>query len=163
RVTGGLTLTDENGDAVARVEGASLEHYSLCRCGQSQNKPFCSGRHWYVGFRDPQPSAEPTLFEWAGGLPALNRLIRRFLEIHVAEDELLAPIFADMAPDLPKRVAAWLGEAFGGPAAEDAVSLVPSLAGVAMTEEQRQRAVALLERSANEVGLPADAEFRAAF
>jgi CDGSH-type Zn-finger protein/truncated hemoglobin YjbI len=162
RITGGLVLTDENGDAVARVEGASLEHYSLCRCGQSQNKPFCSGRHWYVGFRDPQPSAEPTLFEWAGGLPALTRLVRRFLEKHAPEDELLAPIFADMAPDLPQRVAAWLGEAFGGPAADDAVSLVPSLAGVEITEEQRQRAVALFERSANEVGLPADAEFRAA-
>jgi CDGSH-type Zn-finger protein/truncated hemoglobin YjbI len=163
RVTGGLVLTDEDGDAVARVEGASLEHYSLCRCGQSQNKPFCSGRHWYVGFRDPQPSAEPTLFEWAGGLPALTRLVRRFLEKHAPEDELLAPIVADMAPDLPQRAAAWLGEAFGGPAAEDTVSLAPSLPGVAITEEQRQRAVALFERSANEVGLPADAEFRAAF
>jgi CDGSH-type Zn-finger protein/truncated hemoglobin YjbI len=163
RVTGGLVLTDENGDAVARVEGASLEHYSLCRCGQSQNKPFCSGRHWYVGFRDPPPSAEPSLFEWAGGLPALTRVVRRFLEKHVPEDEPLGPLFADMAPDLPHRAAAWLGEAFGGPPAEDAVSLAPSLAGVAMTEEQRQRAVALFERSADEAGLPADAEFRAAF
>jgi CDGSH-type Zn-finger protein/truncated hemoglobin YjbI len=163
RVTGGLVLTDDNGDAVARVGGASLEHYSLCRCGQSQNKPFCSGRHWNVGFRDPRPLAEPTLFEWAGGLPALTRLVRRFLEKHAPEDELLAPIFADMAPDLPQRAAAWLGEAFGGPAAEDVVSPAPILAGVEITEEQRRRAVALFERSANEVGLPADAQFRAAF
>jgi CDGSH-type Zn-finger protein/truncated hemoglobin YjbI len=163
RVTGGAVLTDENGDAVARVEGASFEHYSLCRCGQSQNKPFCSGRHWYVGFRDPPLSAEPSLFESVGGLPALTRLVRRVLEKHVPEDEFLAPLFADMAPDLPRRAAAWLGEAFGGPAAEDAVSLAPSLAGGAITEEQRQRAVALFERSADEVGLPADPQFRAAF
>jgi CDGSH-type Zn-finger protein/truncated hemoglobin YjbI len=163
RVTGGVVLTDDNGSAVARVEGASFEHYSLCRCGQSQNKPFCSGRHWYVGFRDPPLSAEPSLFEWVGGLPALTRLVRRVLEKHVPEDELLAPLFADMAPDLPRRAAAWLGEAFGGPAAEDAVSLAPSLAGGAITEEQRRRAVALFERSADEVGLPADAQFRAAF
>jgi CDGSH-type Zn-finger protein/truncated hemoglobin YjbI len=162
RVTGGLVLTDDNGDAIARVEGASLEHYSLCRCGQSQNKPFCSGRHWSVGFLDPRPSAEPTLFEWAGGLPALTRLVRRFLEKHALEDELLAPLFADMAPDLPQRAAAWLGEALGGPAADDVVSLAASLAGVEITEEQRQRAVALFQRSVNEVGLPADAEFRAA-
>jgi CDGSH-type Zn-finger protein len=53
RVTGGLPLTDADGTDVERAEGSSLEHYSLCRCGQSQNKPFCSGRHWYVGFKDP--------------------------------------------------------------------------------------------------------------
>ncbi|MGO9781098.1 MAG: CDGSH iron-sulfur domain-containing protein [Streptosporangiaceae bacterium] len=53
-----------------RAEGASAEHYALCRCGQSRNKPFCSGMHWYAGFRDPVPDAarEPTPFEWAGGL-----------------------------------------------------------------------------------------------
>ena len=32
--------------------GASLEHYALCRCGQSKNKPFCDGSHWYAGFKD---------------------------------------------------------------------------------------------------------------
>ena len=29
-------------------EGASLEHYDLCRCGGSKNKPFCDGSHWTV-------------------------------------------------------------------------------------------------------------------
>ncbi|HEY6234005.1 MAG TPA: ferritin-like domain-containing protein [Candidatus Elarobacter sp.] len=33
-------------------EGASTEHYALCRCGQSKNKPFCDGSHWYVKFAD---------------------------------------------------------------------------------------------------------------
>ncbi len=32
--------------------GASREHYTLCRCGQSSNKPFCDGSHWYAGFQD---------------------------------------------------------------------------------------------------------------
>ena len=27
--------------------------FVLCRCGQSKNKPFCSGMHWYVNFHDP--------------------------------------------------------------------------------------------------------------
>ena len=27
-------------------EGASREHFDLCRCGKSNNKPFCSGAHW---------------------------------------------------------------------------------------------------------------------
>lgn len=34
-------------------QGASREHYTLCRCGASKNKPFCDGSHWAVEFRDP--------------------------------------------------------------------------------------------------------------
>ncbi|NOX17616.1 MAG: glutamate synthase, partial [Chlorobi bacterium] len=30
----------------------SEEHFALCRCGKSRNKPFCDGRHWYHKFRD---------------------------------------------------------------------------------------------------------------
>ena len=35
------------------ADGASREHYTLCRCGASANKPFCDGSHWRVEFRDP--------------------------------------------------------------------------------------------------------------
>ncbi len=35
-----------------RAEGASTEHFTLCRCGGSKNKPFCDGTHWHQGFTD---------------------------------------------------------------------------------------------------------------
>lgn len=36
-------------------EGASREHFDLCRCGRSKNKPFCSGAHWYHHFDEHAP------------------------------------------------------------------------------------------------------------
>src|SRR5205807_1808144 len=80
-------------------QGASAEHYALCRCGQSKNKPFCSGRHWDANFTDPAPAEEPTLFEWMGGYPAILRLTRLFYAKYVPADPLLAPLFGRMSPD----------------------------------------------------------------
>ena len=46
-ITGGVELMNTPFGA-----GASKEHYTLCRCGASKNKPFCDGSHWSVGFTD---------------------------------------------------------------------------------------------------------------
>jgi len=46
-ITGGIELTTQ-----PLGEGASTEHYTLCRCGGSKNKPFCDGTHWHIGFKD---------------------------------------------------------------------------------------------------------------
>ncbi|MCP9486707.1 MAG: CDGSH iron-sulfur domain-containing protein [Gaiellaceae bacterium MAG52_C11] len=169
RVTGAIPLLDADGEPVARNEGASFEHYSLCRCGSSRNKPFCSGMHFYADFHDPPPpDREPTLFEWAGGFPALERMTRRFYERFVPEDPLLGPLFSEMAPDHPERVAAWLGEVFGGPPRHSELyggydQMVAQHLSRALSEEQRARWVQLMCRAADDVGLPADAAFRAAF
>jgi len=159
RVTGGVPLIDAAGEDVPRAAGSSREHYALCRCGHSQNKPFCSGMHWYIGFRDPvrAPGAEPTLFEWAGGLPALTRMTRLLYEKHVPADDLLAPLFAAMPPELPLREAALMASAFGGPAHGSEAT-----ASQDFTEPQRARWVALATQAADEAKLPADPEFRAA-
>ncbi len=46
-VSGGPDLVDTR-----RAEGASKEHFTMCRCGGSKNKPFCDGTHWYNKFTD---------------------------------------------------------------------------------------------------------------
>jgi CDGSH-type Zn-finger protein/truncated hemoglobin YjbI len=170
RITGGIPLLDEAGQALPRADGSSTEHYALCRCGHSQNKPFCSGMHWYVDFKDPipDPVRVPTLYEWCGGLPTLTRMTRIFYEKHVPGDPLLAPLFANMAPDHPQRVALWLAEVFGGPKQYSEEHggykhMVSQHLGKALTEDLRARWVELIYVSAVDAGLPDDPEFQAAF
>lgn len=47
KVEGDVALYDADGNRLETREG---KPYYLCRCGQSQNKPFCDGRHNRVGF-----------------------------------------------------------------------------------------------------------------
>jgi CDGSH-type Zn-finger protein len=52
-ITGGIDLI--GGDANNTIQfgdGASKEHYTLCRCGASNNKPFCDGMHNVINFKD---------------------------------------------------------------------------------------------------------------
>lgn len=46
-VVGFIELKDPDGS-----KPESKEHYTLCRCGHSRNKPFCDGTHWHVNFED---------------------------------------------------------------------------------------------------------------
>jgi len=47
RIVGNIKLQDPDGNTPE-----SKEHYTLCRCGASKNKPFCSGAHRDVNFND---------------------------------------------------------------------------------------------------------------
>ncbi|MEV4739904.1 group II truncated hemoglobin [Streptomyces sp. NPDC049555] len=109
----------------------------------------------------------PTLYEWAGGIEALERLTEEFYK-HVRKDELLAPLFQYMTDDHPQHVAAWLAEVFGGPAVYTEQlggfkRMIRSHRGRSIRPEQRTRWVQLMTEAADTVGLPSDPEFRSAF
>ena len=108
----------------------------------------------------------PTLYEWVGGIEALNRLTTRFYE-HVKDDATLAPVFAHMGGDHPAHVAAFLAEVLGGPPAYTAQHgghphMIRSHLDRHLTQDQRRRWMALLLETADELGLPDDPEFRSA-
>ena len=109
----------------------------------------------------------PTLFDWAGGAPALERLTEAFYR-RVRSDDLVGPLFAGMPEDHPHWVATWLGEVFGGPPEyTDRRGGYPHMLGMhrglGITESQRFRWVQLIARAADDAGLPSDPEFRSAF
>lgn len=48
KVEGAMELTTGTGGRIAKLDKAFL-----CRCGASQNKPYCDGSHKKLGFQDP--------------------------------------------------------------------------------------------------------------
>ena len=103
-----------------------------------------------------------------GGFPALLRMTRLFYEKFVPADDLLGPLFANMSPEHPQRVAAWLGEVFGGPKQYSSTyggypRMLAQHLGKGIDEAHRARWVELLTAAAGEAGLPNDAEFRSVF
>ncbi|MBL9038528.1 MAG: group II truncated hemoglobin [Archangium sp.] len=109
----------------------------------------------------------PTLYEWAGGLPAFERLTAIFYQ-RVTADPLLGPVFTSMSAEHAKHVAVFIAEVFGGPAKYSAEhgghpAMIRHHLLRHLTEPQRSRWVALISACADEAGLPSDPEFRSAF
>ncbi|MBV9879391.1 MAG: group II truncated hemoglobin [Gemmatirosa sp.] len=109
----------------------------------------------------------PTPYEWAGGMPVLERLTEEFYR-RVAEDPLLAPVFAGMDARHPQHVARFLAEVLGGPTEYSTTRgghahMVARHLGRHLTQAQRTRWIALLLATADDIALPDDPEFRSAF
>ena len=111
--------------------------------------------------------ASPTLYEWAGGHEAFERLIDAFYD-RVERDELLSPLFpGGVGEEHRRNVVAWWSEVFGGPARySDELGgyerMLGKHRGLAITPEQRFRFASLMSTAAD-AELPADPEFRSAF
>lgn len=109
----------------------------------------------------------PSLYEWAGGSEAIEKLFTRFYA-RVPEDPLLRDVFAAMDPAHAAHVAAFVGEVFGGPPAYSRdhgghPHMIRKHLDRHLTEAKRRRWIELLLDCADEVGLPTDPEFRSAF
>jgi glutamate synthase domain-containing protein 2/uncharacterized Fe-S cluster protein YjdI len=66
-IVGGVGLVDYD-----KSKPESKEHFTLCRCGGSKNKPFCDGTHFYIDFKDEESKIplencrEETIGEYLG-------------------------------------------------------------------------------------------------
>jgi hemoglobin len=111
--------------------------------------------------------ATQSLYEWAGGEPAIRRLMDCFYD-RVEGDELLSPYFpGGVSENHRAHVTTWWSEVFGGPArySEELGGyehMVSRHRGLAIRPEERHRFVSLLSLAADDAGLPDDPEFRSA-
>jgi hemoglobin len=111
--------------------------------------------------------ADPTLYEWAGGRAAFDRMINSFYD-RVERDELLSRLFpGGVHAEHRQNVITWWSEVFGGPAAyTDELGgyerMLQKHLNLGITEEQRFRFVSLMSLAADDAGMPSDPEFRSA-
>jgi hemoglobin len=109
-----------------------------------------------------------TLYEWAGGAQAFERLINAFYD-RVECDGLLSVLFpGGVSAEHREHVIAWWCEVFGGPARyTDEIGgyehMLAKHRGLAITPQQRLRFATLMSLAADDAGLPDDPEFRSAF
>ncbi len=112
--------------------------------------------------------AIPTLYEWAGDMATFENLFDKFYD-KVLKDDLLGNVFKHMSAGHVMHVAHFVAEVFGGDklyTADDNGShakMIGHHIGKMLTEAMRQRWVHLLLKTADEVGLKSDPEFRSAF
>ncbi len=109
----------------------------------------------------------PTMYEWAGGMPAFVTLFDKFYD-KVLVDPILEPVFKHMSPEHRLHVAHFVAEVLGGPKTYSEsegshFKMIQKHLSRHLTQEHRKRWVELLLQTADELDLPADPEFRSAF
>lgn len=109
-----------------------------------------------------------TLYEYAGGMPAFERLAEAHYRRSLADPVLSAQFGTTPQPDHAAHLAAWLAEVFGGPKTYSESfgghdGMVGHHMGRAIDETQRARFVEVMMQAADEAGLPDDEAFRARF
>jgi hemoglobin len=106
-----------------------------------------------------------TIYEAAGGHHGLLRLASAW-HARVLEDEVVAHAFSHgYHPQHTERLAAYWGEALGGPPAYsdqygDETSVVRIHSGNGLHEEMDQRAIACFDQALDDVGLATDERLR---
>ncbi len=109
----------------------------------------------------------PTLYEWAGGGEAIERLINSFYD-RVEADDLISPFFpGGVSAEHREHVVAWWSEVFGGPDRYTRElggyeNMLARHRGLGIAPQQRARFVSLMSEAADDAGLPEDPEFRSA-
>ena len=109
----------------------------------------------------------PTIYQWAGGQDAFEKLTEVFYA-KVLKDDLLGDLFRNISSEHAKHVAHFISEVVGGPKLYTGESkrshahMISQHVGRKLNETQRRRWVQLVLESADEVGMPDDTEFRSA-
>ena len=105
----------------------------------------------------------PTLYEWAGGGPAVARMINAFYD-RVEHDDLLSVLFpGGVSAEHRDHVSVWWSEVLGGPSDYTALGGYPRMLahhlGLDISVEQRRRFVSLMSMAADDAGLPTTRSF----
>jgi len=112
-------------------------------------------------------SVRPTLYELAGGAPALLALAQAHHTRCLADPELNHPFsHGEIQPDHVERLAAYWGEVLGGPPTYserfgDESGVLLMHAGNGPMDDLGDRFVACFVAAMDDAGLPADPDFRA--
>ena len=116
----------------------------------------------------PWPTARPSLYDFAGGAPALLALTRAHHARCLADPELNHPFsHPDQNPQHIERLAAYLGEVLGGPPTftehyADQSAMLRMHAGNGDMSDLGRRFVECFDAAAKDARLPDNADFRQA-
>jgi hemoglobin len=115
---------------------------------------------------DPAQQTTETIYDRLGGDAGLRELVGVFYS-SIFEDPVLQPVFGSPVATHVDHLTAFLGEVFGGPARYSGElggfpAIIAVHRGLRITEEQRQRFIALFTAAFERVGLGGDRELREA-